>query len=72
MTQNSTGQCLWCERERELVTDEVAESYLVSSPEGHVLQMTYDLVCHTCWGRVRKQWEQNGSLSKPLSAYTCA
>lgn len=64
-----TERCIWCERKHELVTDEVAESYLISGPDGEVLEMEYGLVCPGCWDSIRDHWRQNGELTKPLSSY---
>lgn len=67
-SSGAVDQCMWCERERELVDSDLA-GFLVAGPDGNVLTLEYGIVCEECWDDIIQQWEQNGDLTKPLTAY---
>jgi len=69
-SSDGTERCLWCEEDvKDLVTDEACAGFLVSGPDGKVLNMNYGNVCPDCWDSIRNQWERAGHLSKPLSTF---
>lgn len=64
-----TGCCIWCGQDRELVTRDGSSALSVAGPDGEILTMAYGDLCPECWDDIRDQWEQKGSLTKPLSAF---
>lgn len=62
------GECIWCEQTGTIKGHEVYSNFIAAGPSGP-LHIPYDKVCVSCWDDIREQWEQNGELSKPLTAF---
>jgi len=67
------SECLWCHRDRELKTSTdaglKADHFVAASPDGQCLFVPYGAVCGECFDDVCDQWEREGDLTQPLSAF---
>jgi len=74
------SECGWCgESGVELADADLADAFCAAyhAPddkpgEGECLQIPYGQYCESCFDDIRDEWEQQGSVTRPATAWGAA